>query len=370
MDDEAAFLAAMRADPAARLTRHVYADWLEERSDPRHELVRVCEAMRAVPVWSDDYWAWKAQRNELWTRFPIEWLEATGYDGSDYDPIFRDGVPDGVRERWRLIREFTERWHGVSVPDVGGRRDLIAREEARLGLTLPQSVRELIAFAHDVYFDWTGSHRDRTVLSNRMNGEVHFLEAERILLLSCYLGPGVDYYGIEIADLDHPDPPVAYFTDDDGNGPVRQPAHSAPTVTRWIFGQLIGRLFGYRSIDGQPLEPHTYIGRLSAGLRIQAYFDDQFFYESDELLAYTSSDPSADGVGAAARVSVMSRRQVPSGSLPDFLFESDPPTRSSGFTRRDWDDGQGRRVLYDWMPQWRSVLRWSEYELVRPTDSC
>ena len=117
--------------------------------------------MRRVPVWSDEYWRLKARRNELWTACPIEWLEATGYDGSDYDPVFRDGVPDGVRDRWRLIREFTERWHGVPVPDVGGQRDVIAREEARLGLTLPESVRELIAFAHDVKAHGTGLDRGR-----------------------------------------------------------------------------------------------------------------------------------------------------------------------------------------------------------------
>ena len=178
MDDEAAFLAAMRAAPASRLTRHVYADWLEERGDPRHELVRVCEAMRGVPVWSDDYWQLKARRNALWTQFPIEWLEATGYDGSDYDPIFRDGVPDGVRERWRLIREFTERWHGVSVPDVGGQREAVQGEEDHLGFELPFSVRELIAFTHDVGVLWIGTSGCTRVLKNSLSYDVDMLHNE------------------------------------------------------------------------------------------------------------------------------------------------------------------------------------------------
>ncbi len=144
------FLAALRAAPHDSAGRLVYADWLEERDDLRHELLRVCERMREVPVWSDEYWRLKARRNELWADAPLDWLEATGYDGSRYDPVFRDSVPADVRGRWRLIREFTERWHGVAVPDVGGREDEVRAEEARLGLTLPASVREFVAFAHDL----------------------------------------------------------------------------------------------------------------------------------------------------------------------------------------------------------------------------
>src|SRR5204863_8012879 len=120
--DEQGFLRAIADEQRNDDLRLVYADWLEEHGDPRAELVRVCQAMRRVPVWSDRYWQLKARRNELWLQSPLDWLEATGYDGSYYDPVFRDGVPDGVRERWRLIREFTERWHGIEVPDGGGQQ--------------------------------------------------------------------------------------------------------------------------------------------------------------------------------------------------------------------------------------------------------
>ena len=57
-------LDAIRRTPADRTLRLAYADWLEERDDPRYELVRVCEAMRDVPVYSDRYWALKARRND------------------------------------------------------------------------------------------------------------------------------------------------------------------------------------------------------------------------------------------------------------------------------------------------------------------
>jgi uncharacterized protein (TIGR02996 family) len=41
MNDEAGFLNALRANPEDIETRLVYADWLEERGDPRHELIRL-----------------------------------------------------------------------------------------------------------------------------------------------------------------------------------------------------------------------------------------------------------------------------------------------------------------------------------------
>src|SRR5436309_3198756 len=123
MTHEDAFLLAVRENPGDGGLRLVYADWLEENGDQaRAELVRVCEAMRRVPVYSDEYWRLKARRNELRPLCSADWLAATGYDGSRYDSLFRDGVPPDWRGRWRLIREFTERWHGIPMGDVGGRR--------------------------------------------------------------------------------------------------------------------------------------------------------------------------------------------------------------------------------------------------------
>src|SRR3954468_15092013 len=150
MEDEHVFLRAIADAPKDDGRPLIYAAWREERGDPRSELIRVCQAMRSVPVWSDRYWELKARRNELWGRCPLEWLEATGYDGSYYDPVFRDGVPDGWRQRWRLIREFTERWHGVEVPDVGGQRTQVAQAEERLGMELPPFLQEYVAYVHDL----------------------------------------------------------------------------------------------------------------------------------------------------------------------------------------------------------------------------
>jgi uncharacterized protein (TIGR02996 family) len=61
MSEDKVFLQDILASPEDADLRLIYADWLEERADPRSELIRVCQAMRGVPVWSDRYWELKAR---------------------------------------------------------------------------------------------------------------------------------------------------------------------------------------------------------------------------------------------------------------------------------------------------------------------
>jgi hypothetical protein len=88
-----------------------------------------------------------------------------GY-GFDREPVFRHGFPEDWRGRWRVIREFAERWHRLPMGDVGGRREVFAFVEARLGRELPASVQEWVAFAHDVNTgsNWVEVFRDPMVI--------------------------------------------------------------------------------------------------------------------------------------------------------------------------------------------------------------
>src|SRR5688500_3324857 len=70
--------------------------------------------------------------------------------GFDCQPIFTFGFPDSWRKRWRVIREFLDRWERRTLPDVGGGRQIILETETRLGLALPPSLRQWVAFAFDV----------------------------------------------------------------------------------------------------------------------------------------------------------------------------------------------------------------------------
>src|SRR5262245_19322229 len=106
MSPETPFIEAIRANPNDVAARLVYADWLEERGDPRGEFIRIEEEMRPLPVFSDRFWELKPRRNELRQESTDNWLESMRY-GTDCQPVFRH-VPNGWREWWRLIREYTE----------------------------------------------------------------------------------------------------------------------------------------------------------------------------------------------------------------------------------------------------------------------
>jgi uncharacterized protein (TIGR02996 family) len=49
MSDDAGFLHAIRDNPADDTARPVYADWLDERDDPRGDFLRLHVALRSLP---------------------------------------------------------------------------------------------------------------------------------------------------------------------------------------------------------------------------------------------------------------------------------------------------------------------------------
>jgi uncharacterized protein (TIGR02996 family) len=85
--DEAALLAGVRANKKDDSARLVYADWLEERGDPRGELLRVESALFAilkrkkrdrehVPLVRDGHGRLSATYVALWPIASMEWLRA------------------------------------------------------------------------------------------------------------------------------------------------------------------------------------------------------------------------------------------------------------------------------------------------------
>ena len=65
---EAELLAALQREPDDDEARLVYADWLEERADPRGEYLRLEVEARPIPT----------RLTELYRRLPAEWLAAVG----------------------------------------------------------------------------------------------------------------------------------------------------------------------------------------------------------------------------------------------------------------------------------------------------
>jgi uncharacterized protein (TIGR02996 family) len=102
MDNEAAFLSAMRDHPESDSHRAVYADWLEERGDPRADFVRLLLAVKSMPPNTGERATAQRRLRELRTRLPLAWLRAV-------EPLTRLGPLSPRTLSW--VR-YAERRHG------------------------------------------------------------------------------------------------------------------------------------------------------------------------------------------------------------------------------------------------------------------
>src|SRR5262245_7867835 len=130
MNEEKALLAAAQSAPEDDAVRLVYADWLEDRDDPRGEFIRLEAEMGRLPPYSDRYVQLKARREELRPRIQEKWLRAMGYVPR-HRPLFHD-LPAGRAERWRLVEEFIGVWHRTLGPGDGFSEAEVVAAEARL----------------------------------------------------------------------------------------------------------------------------------------------------------------------------------------------------------------------------------------------
>src|ERR1700733_2827330 len=86
MNDEAAFTQAMQEHPEDAALRLIFADWLEERGDPRSELIRLQHTLtQSVDI---------PDRNELENR--LRSLVASGVQ--PVGPFFTNGL--GMKFAW------------------------------------------------------------------------------------------------------------------------------------------------------------------------------------------------------------------------------------------------------------------------------
>ncbi len=142
MASETTFLRGIQADPSDVTVRLVYADWLDECGDPRGELIRLQEEMKTCEVWSDQYQALKPRRNQIRAVCDDDWLRTLDYQ-IVHRPMF-SRIPDGYENRFRLIEESIEIWHGLGISTMESTVDESAIEETgeRLGFRLPLALRD------------------------------------------------------------------------------------------------------------------------------------------------------------------------------------------------------------------------------------
>jgi uncharacterized protein (TIGR02996 family) len=151
MTDAAALVQAiLSANPLDRFPRLVFADWLEEQGDERGEFIRVCEQMRTLPPYSEEYWKLKADRKARQAKLRPKWVAMLGYDGSDYDYLFRAGIPRDTLSQWRLVREVAERWHRRPLGDLPTFATRPSTFEPSLGRNLPEGIALWAEMEHEL----------------------------------------------------------------------------------------------------------------------------------------------------------------------------------------------------------------------------
>jgi uncharacterized protein (TIGR02996 family) len=295
MPTESEFLNSIIARPDDVALRLVYADWLDERSPPlahlRAETIRVECEVRNLPVFADRFWDLNPRRAELRARRDPGWTAVMGY-ARCYIPSFGHGVPEGWRERWRLIRTFTEVWLGRPMPDVGGRRERVAEVERQLGRSLPPAVAEWVAFAADVappdgspapLFYLPGGYQ---IDIGRLPGHDGFSIARQDV------PGGTCYQFIRDADAHHPDPPLTLIASSADEEASQQDytVCAANTfgdrVTTFALRQALEWLQGEKAFYGHVPDPasEAFLARMRTEFSVHAHFFDLEVFEAPELL--------------------------------------------------------------------------------------
>jgi hypothetical protein len=271
--------------------------------------------MRQLPVFADRYWQLKPRRNELRAQAAPDWLTVMGY-GTTCQPLFGHGVPDHWKQRWRFIREFTERWFRLPLGDVGGRNKEITEVEARLGRTLPPSVREWVAFAHDV----RRSPHYHDVLRDVCRMEELAGHSAVSLLLQC---EGDYHWAVRHEDLTISDPPVCGFHWDfdnmDENSFVpdtRNPI--AASVTSFALEYVLAYARGDGGGFGTEVaEPTQLIRDLMITFPVRCRLGQVEFFEMENIQVRLS--PSHRGRGS--RLVVAIARPIPREAIPAFFWD-------------------------------------------------
>ena len=89
---DAAFLAAIAADPSRELARLVYADWLDERGDPRGPVLRLEGRLFALPETSDEARELRRELGAVAAGVDVRWWAAVARVHAETGPAFDSAV--------------------------------------------------------------------------------------------------------------------------------------------------------------------------------------------------------------------------------------------------------------------------------------
>lgn len=196
--DEDVFLAEIAAAPRSVDRRLIYADWLEERSDPRADLIRTWHDMDSVDAWNEQFGELLQHVRSLFEVTSQEWRKQLGYDVLQR-PMFSE-IPQDRPSRWRLLSHFLDLWFQPIVENDRVSASVLQSTELRLGCALPAALKEW--YRHSGYAQvwglWTELTEPADLYLDRRDGDLRLC------------GTQATRYFIKPSDLGMDDPPV-YF---------------------------------------------------------------------------------------------------------------------------------------------------------------
>ena len=122
----------------------------------------------------------------------------------DMHEALRAGVRDAAGA-WRFVRRFATAWAEPIVTGDGYEESDLRAAEAHLGLGLPPAVREM--------YRLFGRRDDLTRVQDRLLAPDD-LEVDDGVLVFRMENQAVTRWGVPVADLDRPDPPVVFLCDE------------------------------------------------------------------------------------------------------------------------------------------------------------
>ncbi|NEO88215.1 MAG: hypothetical protein F6J87_28750 [Spirulina sp. SIO3F2] len=155
-----------------------------------------------------------------------------------YEPCFTT-IPNTTLGRWKLLREFARRWHGVSLGSVGVESSLVKQEQTRLGVNLPLSFREYIAFADELI----AQNAFRILRDGYRVRRLDEHSATSLLLIS----ENDVYWAVKDEFFADDDPPVdIYFLDYDNDKERRFIGRGTryPSITSFVLEHMAHFLYG------------------------------------------------------------------------------------------------------------------------------
>jgi uncharacterized protein (TIGR02996 family) len=139
--EDEAFLTAIRTQPADSTSRLVYADWLDERDDPRGEYLRLLCAAAGWARAAENRERVVARLQELCAEFDPEWLAVVQH-GVGWRTLFEANLPPFGEREYGEMYEF-------GPPATA---EQLAAAEAVLGVRLPADVRDLLSEFNGVWY--------------------------------------------------------------------------------------------------------------------------------------------------------------------------------------------------------------------------